>query len=233
MRINTAIRKKSTTSNMLRRLIAVTLIPMSIVVAVLIGILCWYSIQYRTILQNVTAASAFSQNFKNDVDLKMFYYVSDSAYSEGKPVDEVERARELADTLLSHTTQKKSIEAIESVRDLCVTLEMRMDEIDDAGSYDEGMTQLENNIYILTELIQSYMYDYLYYESAHLSQLQNEITEQLQYVILAIVGGFLILVVGIAIYASHLTDRITSPLTKLTERVKEDFNKLLAKGEMK
>lgn len=221
MRINTAIRKKSTTSNMLRRLIAVTLIPMSIVVAVLIGILCWYSIQYRTILQNVTAASAFSQNFKNDVDLKMFYYVSDSAYSEGKPVDEVERARELADTLLSHTTQKKSIEAIESVRDLCVTLEMRMDEIDDAGSYDEGMTQLENNIYILTELIQSYMYDYLYYESAHLSQLQNEITEQLQYVILAIVGGFLILVVGIAIYASHLTDRITSPLTKLTERVRD------------
>lgn len=219
--MNTAFMKKSTTGNMLRRLIAVTLIPMSIVVAVLIGVLCWYSIQYRTILQNVTAASAFSQNFKNDVDLKMFYYVSDSAYSEGKPVDEVEKARELADTLLSHTTQKKSIEAIESVRDLCVTLELRMDEIDDAGSYDEGMTQLENNIYILTELIQTYMYDYLYYESAHLSQLQNEITEQLQYVILGIFGLFVILVVAIATYTSHLAEQITNPLTMLTNRVKD------------
>ncbi|SDI23121.1 two-component system, sensor histidine kinase YesM [Pseudobutyrivibrio sp. 49] len=221
MRVNTAFMKKSTTSNMLRRLIAVTLVPMSIVVAVLIGVLCWYSIQYRTILQNVTSASAFSQNFKNDVDLKMFYYVSDSAYSEGKPVDEVERARELADTLLLHTTQKKSIEAIESVRDLCVTLELRMDEIDNAGSYDEGMTQLENNIYILTELIQSYMYDYLYYESAHLSQLQNEITEQLQYVILGIFGLFVVLIVTIAVYTSHLTEQINSPLTKLTNRVKD------------
>jgi two-component system sensor histidine kinase YesM len=221
MRKNTAVRKKTTTSNMLRKLIAVTLIPMSIVCALLIGVLCWYSIQYRTILQNVTAASAFSQNFKNDVDLKMFYYVSESAYSDGKPVDEVERARELADTLLSHTTQKKSIEAIESVRDLCLTLELRMDEIDDAGSYDEGMTQLENNIYILTELIQTYMYDYLYYESAHMNQLQMEISEQLQYVILAIVGLFFMLVFAIAIYTSHLTLRITSPLTELTNRVKD------------
>ena len=113
MRINTAVRKKSTTSVMLRRLIIVILLPMSIVVAVLIGILCWYSIQYRTILQNVTAASAFSQNFKDEVDLKMFYYVSDSAYSVGKPVEEVEQARELADLLLSQTKEKKSIEAVE------------------------------------------------------------------------------------------------------------------------
>lgn len=229
MRINKSIRKKSTTSNMLRKLITATLVPMSIVVALLIGVLCWYSIQYRTILQNVTAASAFSQNFKNDVDLKMFYYVSDSAYSEGKPIDEVEKARELANTLLSHTTQKKSIEAIESVRDLCITLEQRMDEIDNAGSYDEGMTQLENNIYILTELIQTYMYDYLYYESAHLSQLQMELTEQLQYVILAIVGLFVLLVIAITLYTSHLTERITMPLTKLTNRVKDiqngDFEK--------
>ena len=132
---------------------------MSIVIAILIGILCWYAYQYHTILHNVTSASAFNQDFKNEVDLKMFYYVSDSAYSVGKPIDEVENARLLAEELLKQTTDKKSIESIKSVRNLCLTLEQRMDEIDDAGSYDESMSQLDNNIYILTDLIQSYMYD--------------------------------------------------------------------------
>ncbi|QFJ54777.1 sensor histidine kinase [Pseudobutyrivibrio xylanivorans] len=213
------IKKKSTMSAMLRRLIAVIIVPMSIVIAILIGILCWYVFQYQTILQNVTAASAFNQDFKNEVDLKMFYYVSDSAYADGKPIDEVENARNLAEQLLSQTTEKKSIEAIKSVRNLCITLELRMDEIDDAGSYDEGMEQLENNIYILTDLIQTYMYDYLYYESVHLNQLQEELSTELQYLVLATIALFLIMLVVVAVYASHITEGITVPITKLSKRV--------------
>ncbi len=218
---NSILKQKPTMSILLHRLIAVILVPMSIVIAILIGILCWYSFQYRTILQNVTSASAFNQNFKNDVDLKMFYYVSDSAYSDGKPTEEVERARELAESLLKQTTEKDSIDSIESVRDLCVTLENRMEEIDNAESYDEGMTQLENNIYILTDLIQTYMYDYLYYESVHLSELQSEITQQIEFIILSIVVLFIIVGIFIITYVSKMTYEITSPLTKLTGRVED------------
>jgi len=208
-------------SSKLRRLIAGILVPMAIVIAILIGILCWYSIQYRTILQNVTSASAFNQNFKGEVDLKMFYYVSDSAYADGKPMDEVENARKLAEKLLGQTTEKKSIEAIESVRDLCITLESRMDEIDNAKSYDERMTQLENNIYILTDLIQTYMYDYLYYESVHLSLLQNDITHQAQLLIIATIATMIILIFIIGSYASYMANGITQPLTSLTKRVED------------
>ncbi len=215
------LKKKQTMSVMLRRLIWVILVPMSIVIAILIGILCWYALQYRTVLANVTAASAFNQDFKNVVDLKMFYYVSDSAYSDGKPVDEVESARELAEKLLENTTQKKSMEAISSVKNLCVTLEQRMDEIDDAMSYDEGMIQLENNIYILTDLIQTYMYDYLYYESVHLSSIQEELSEQLQYLILGTVALFLMIILMLVIYTSNITEQITNPITRLASRVED------------
>ncbi len=217
-------RQKMTMSMMLHRMIAVILVPMSIVIAILIGILCWHSFQYKTILQNVTSASAFNQNFKNDVDLRMFYYVSDSAYANGKPVEEVESARELAERLLLQTTEKDSIDSIESVRDLCVTLELRMDEIDNVESYDEGMTQLENNIYILTDLIQTYMYDYLYHESVHLNKLQDEVMQQVEYIIMTIIVLFVFVIVFIITYVSNVTEAITSPLTRLTERV-EDIRK--------
>ena len=214
-----SVKQKSNMSTMLARLITVIFIPMSIVITILIGILCWYAYQYHTILHNVTSASAFNQDFKNEVDLKMFYYVSDSAYSVGKPIDEVENARLLAEELLKKTTDKKSIESIKSVRNLCLTLEQRMDEIDSAGSYDESMSQLDNNIYILTDLIQSYMYDYLYHESVHLSLLQEELTAQLQYMIYAALGLFIIMVIFVAIYTSNITERITSPIAKLSKRV--------------
>ncbi|MCR4568679.1 MAG: sensor histidine kinase [Pseudobutyrivibrio sp.] len=213
--------KKRTMSAKLKRLIAVILVPMVVVIAILIGILAWYSLQYRTILHNVTAASAFNQDFKSEVDLKMFYYVSDSAYADGKPMDEVENARKLAEELLDQTTEKKSIEAVGSVRDLCVTLEMRMDEIDDAKSYDERMTQLESNIYILTDLIQTYMYDYLYYESVHLSQLQDVITSQVRVLIVATVFAMIVLIVTIGVYASRMAHGISGPLTSLTKRVED------------
>ncbi len=214
-------KKKSSMSTMLKRLILVILVPMGIVIAILIGILCWYAYSYNTILQNVTSASAFNQDFKNVVDLKMFYYVSDSAYSDGKPIDEVESARKLAEHLLEKTTEKKSIESIESVRNLCVTLEQRMDEIDNAPSYDEGMVQLENNIYILTDLIQTYMYDYLYHESVHMNQLQDEITTELRYLVLATLALFIFMIVFVASYTSYITEAITVPITNLTRRVED------------
>ncbi len=211
--------KKITMGARLRRLVSMTLIPMVLVVAILIGILVWNSLRYDTILQNVTTASAFNQNFKNEVDLKMFYYVSDSAYADGKPVAEVENARELAEKLLADTTEKNSIEAIESVRDLCVTLELRMDEIDEAETYDEGMTQLENNIYILTDLIQTYMYDYLYYESVYLNNLQVEMQRTIRYIIAGVIVLLVSVIVIIISYVSSVTYGITEPITKLTKRL--------------
>ena len=225
---NITKRQKPTMSILLHRLIAVILVPMSIVITILIGILCWYSFQYRTILQNVTSASAFNQNFKNDIDLKMFYYVSDSAYADGMPTEEVESARELAEQLLQQTTEKDSIDSIESVRDLCITLDKRMEEIDNAASYDESMTQLENNIYILTDLIQTYMYDYLYYEAVHLSEFQTRIAKQVEYLVLSVMVLIIFVTIAIITYVAKMTETITSPLTKLTGRVEDitrgDFN---------
>lgn len=214
-------RLKLKTSAKLRKLVMVILIPMVMVIAVLIGILLWYSLQYQTILNNVTSASAFNQDFKSEIDLRMFYYVSDSAYANGMPTEEVESARQLAEQLLAETTEKKSIEAIESVRDLCTTLELRMEEIDNVATYDERMEELENNIYILTDLIQTYMYDYLYYESVHLSTLQHELMSQVKTLIIAVAITIVMLLIFLTAYSSRITKEITKPLTQLTNRVED------------
>lgn len=208
-------------SSRLTKLVTGIMIPMVLLVAGLILILVWYNMQYQSVLSNVTSASAFNQDFKNDIDLKMFYYVSESAYAEGIPREEVDSARELAENLLQNTTEKNSIEAIESVRDLCVTLKQRMNDIENTESYDERMTELDGNIYILTDLIQTYMYDYLYYESVHLSTIQSAMSIQLRILVITLIVILVVLLVGLIIYTGLMTRLITEPITKLTGRMKD------------
>ena len=81
--------------------------PLMIVIIVIASIGIVYALQYNAILNNVTMASEFNQNFKDDVDLKMYYYVIDSQYSEGLPVREVQSAEMIARKLTETTTKKR------------------------------------------------------------------------------------------------------------------------------
>ena len=193
-------RKKISMRQRLSQLVMMIVGPMTAYIFVLIGILVWHTVQYNTILDNVTTASAFNQDFKENIDLKMFYYIVESAYSEGLPIEDVEAAKEIAEKLLETTTQRDSIDAIESVRDLCITLEDRMNLVAETNNYDERLEQLENNIYILTDLIQTYMSNYLYYESVYLSHLQSMMEEQIRLIILTTLIGLIVLMSALLIY---------------------------------
>lgn len=61
---------------------------------------------YAQISSNISTASQFNQNFKDEVDLKMYYFVTGS--SAGTPVDEVSTAEELAAKLLADTRNRES-----------------------------------------------------------------------------------------------------------------------------
>lgn len=220
----TKIRKKITMRHRLTRLVMMIVGPMAGFIFVLIGILVWHTWQYNTILDNVTTASAFNQNFKENIDLKMFYYIVESAYSEGLPIEDVEAAKEIAEKLLETTTQSDSVDAIESVRDLCITLEDRMNLVAETDNYDERLLQLENNIYILTDLIQTYMSNYLYCESVYLSHLQKQMEEQIRIIILATSTGLVMLIATLLIYYREIARQITEPLVALAGRV-EDVSK--------
>ena len=147
--------------------------------AVVLLLMTAHTMRYNALLHNVTTVSEFNQDFKSSIDQKMYYYVIDSRYSEGLPLDEVEAAQKLARELLNTTTQRESRLAISSVLRLCENLEEKIYQIRDTESYDERQTQLENNINVITSLIQEYMYNYLYYEAVQLNALQQAMQARL------------------------------------------------------
>ena len=80
----------------LRRLLWSMLLLVCVILVATLAILLLHNRQYSLVTANIVRASQFNQNFKEDVDLKMYYYVIDSTYGETLPLQEVDEATALA-----------------------------------------------------------------------------------------------------------------------------------------
>lgn len=213
--------KKSSISRQMQRLVvaftALTLAVLTLAVATLLA----YQNRYRGVFHNLTTASEFNKDFKNDIDLKMYYYVIESRYSEGLPIKEVEAAQLLAQNLRSSTVNRESLQAITSVLDLSENLERKICQIRDTASYDDRQIQLENNIYVLTGLIQEYMYNYLYSEAVELNALQQQMSRQLALETVLIALGVGVVFVLLTRHTIRLGKSITNPIVHLSRRVQQ------------
>ena len=178
----------------LRRLLWSMLLLVCVILVATLAILLLHNQQYSLVTANIVRASQFNQNFKEEVDLKMYYYVIDSSYGETLPLQEVGEAKALAQELLSGTQDRQSRKAITSAIDLCENLHERIVQITETDGYEARMELLESNIYILTELIQQYFYTYLYHEAGYLDSLQTALTARLWLELGLVAAGALVLV---------------------------------------
>ncbi|MEX1377459.1 MAG: sensor histidine kinase [Eubacteriales bacterium] len=201
------------------RIILLVALPLIVVIIVVASIGIAYALQYNAILNNVTTASDFNQNFKYVVDLKMYYYVIDSQYSEGLPLEDVQSAEIIAGKLIDTTTEKDSLRAISSVLSLSQNLEDKMLQIAETKEYESREEQLEQNIYVLTDLIQTYMYTYLYYEAVHLDELQSTMIKNMIVFMGITMVLSLLLLYFLLTYSRKLSRRVVDPIDEICERL--------------
>ncbi len=205
----------------LHRLVVAISVLLAVILTSALAMMLSFNSHYARLLHNVTMASEFNQEFKNNIDQKMYYYVIESQYSEGLPVAEVNAAQELAKALIDTTTQKDSRQAITSVLNLCENLEEKIYQIQSTTDYDSRLSQLENNIYILTSLVQDYMYTYLYLEAAELNAVQQNVTERLGIEIVLITLITAAAITALLRYSIRLSRSIADPLVALSQRAQE------------
>ena len=194
-------------------------VPMVLLAAVILFLFVNNNLRYASLTGNITTASQFNQNFKADVDLKMYYYVSGSAQT--LPEEEIETARTLAQTLVTNSATPDSRRAALSVLELCDSLTASIQRIQNTQGYDLRMEQLETNIYVITQLIEEYMYTYLYHEAGQLAALQQRLNRMLVVELLAVLVC-MVGVMALALRRAVRTSRsITDPIDALFCRVGE------------
>ncbi len=212
---------KITMQSKLWKMIIFVTVPLMIVIIVIAAIGIVYALQYKAILNNVTTASDFNQDFKENVDDKMYHFVIESQYSVKLPkiIEEVQSAEAIARKLIDTTTQKESLRAISSVLSFCHNLKVYMQQIADTKEYDARMTQLNHDIYGVTYLIQENMYTYLYYEAAHLNDLQSDTISSMIVFMGVVVVLSMVLLYILLTNSRKLSNRIVDPIDSICERL--------------
>ncbi len=211
--------ERSSINGRLKQLIRQMVVPFSILTVLLLLLFTVFFLRYAQVSSNITTASRFNHNFKNEVDLKMYTFVSGSR--DDLPFDEVETARDLANTLLGSTANREGHRTIQSVLNLCDNLLDSMLQIRDADGYDERMRQLESNIYVITKLIEEYIYTYLYYEAGELAAIHVRLRAALAGGILAAALLIILTVMRTVRRSIGVAESITAPIDALYERVQE------------
>lgn len=190
------------------------------VIAVLFAMLLFFNQEYKESLQNANTAAQFNNEFKKKLDLEMYYYVVGPSQKPDLPLKDVKEAEIILQQLMETTTEPNDRWRLNSMLNMCKRLEECMVSISNTKGYNDRMDQLENNIYIITALIERYMHDYIYNEIQLLSQLQQEINSRVFTAILA-TSIFSVLIVSMIVLSSvRFSRRIIGPIDQLCEKAK-------------
>lgn len=178
---------KYSIKNKLFILSATVAVPFLIMVVYLIYALHSYSNAYDTIVSNMTVANNYNLNFKEEMDESLYKLVVGGVTFETvgeedglkNPYDMIEDLRNEFKKLIRITTDGESRVWLQILMRNIDTLEDRVDDIrtnlEAENSYDMNIEMLDNNIYIMTELVQDNIQSYIYYQTRSIEYL----TEQL------------------------------------------------------
>ncbi|WP_283609364.1 sensor histidine kinase [Faecalispora anaeroviscerum] len=204
----------------LKRLLAGVVLGFLCVIAILFGMLLFFNQEYKESLQNANTAAEFNNEFKKKLDLEMYYYVVGPSQKQELPLKDVEEAKKILQRLMETTTQSDDRWRLNSMLNLCKRLEECMVAISNTKGYNDRMDQLENNIYIITALIERYMHDYIYNEIQLLSRLQQEINTRVFTAILITIAFSIAIVFMIVLSSLRFARRITDPIDQLCEKAR-------------
>ncbi len=193
-----------------------------------------YNSTYVKIVNNMTIANNYNLNFKEEMDESLYKivvgYVSFDTISEDKTLKDpyvlIRELRSEFTNLMNITTEAESKVWLQRLLRNIDALEKRVDDIKEStmtdGKYDENIEKLDNNIYILTELIQDDIQYYIYYQMQSMEKVTNDLNNQVNNFLLVcriMIAALIVLAMAITIL---IVSDILRPLRELynaTEKV--------------
>lgn len=224
-RINGKIRMSVRTKILM--LAAAVVLPFLIAIFYLVASMSNYSQVYERIVRDIGVANSYNLNFKEEMDESIYklvvgYVTFDNISMTETLKDPYELIGEMRDDfehLIDVTAEGESKVWLRSLLNNLDTLEDRVDEIvgttSSDGQYDDNIERLDNNIYVLTELIQDDIQYYIYYQTQTMEQITGDLNDQIRDFLLLFVGVIVVLIVIITVAAVLISLGIIKPVREL------------------
>ena len=222
-RIRFSIKKK------ILLLSAMAAVPFLLAAVYLLLSMANYSRTYDGIVRNLTVANNYNLNFKEEMDESLYKLVAGSVdYAHISEEENLRNPYELIHELRSDFTKLKNITTesesrlwLESLLRNISTLEKRVDDIlehvEAEERYDENIKELDDNIYILTELIQDDIQYYIYYQTRSMEAVSEELNLQVRDFLILCGIMIAVLVVGVMAATVLIVTGILKPIQELYE----------------
>ena len=218
---------------------AAIVLPFLIFVVVLLVSMTRYSRVYDKIVGSMTIANNYNLNFKEEMDESLYKLVVGYVGYEDISQDEtlkdpyalIHELRGEFTTLRDITTEAESRVWLESLLRNIDTLEKRVDDIMEnisiGGRYDENIQELDNNIYILTEMIQDNIQYYIYYQTKSMEAVTTDLNRQIHNFVIACGLLVLVLLILTVMVTYLITADILRPINVLY-----DATRRVSQGEL-
>lgn len=214
-------------------LAAAMVAPFLLLAVVLLASLVNYSRIYDKIVGNLTVANDYNLNFKEEMDESLYKlvvgYVNFDNISEDETLKDpyllIKDLRDGFTTLRDITTDTESAMWLETLLRNIDTLEKRVDDImesiDLGGRYDENIQELDNSIYILTELIQDDIQYYIYYQTRSMEAVTADLHNRINAFIMVCGALAAVLVLATLAAAFRITSGILRPVHILYDATRQ------------
>ena len=169
----------------------VALIPLIAVVVYLLMAQNDYINAYDEIVSNMTIANSYNLNFKEEMDESLYKIVVQGRTftpenREGDPANPyvmIEDLRQDFTVLAGIRTDEQSRQWLNTLLRNIDTLQDRVDDIRTGIAenvpYEENMKMLEDDIYILTDLVQDNIQYYIYYQTRSIDRLKSRLSQNI------------------------------------------------------
>lgn len=225
--------------NKILLLAAAVALPFLVLLVYLLVSMSSYSNTYDKIVSNLTIANNYNISFKEEMDESLYKlvvgYVTFENISQEETIKDpyvlIDDLRSTFTDLMGITTEEESRMWLESLLRNINTLEKRVDDIVESvaegGQYDKNIKELDNNIYILTELIREDIQYYIYYQTRSMEQVNNNLNAKINKFIVVcsvLIGAVLLVVIILTLLIVSGILKPVQELTSATRKVsKGDF----------
>lgn len=237
--------RRITLSKRLNLFAYVILIPFSVLILYLINALSSYGAEYNRIVKSVTTANHFNITMKEDIDYCLYYMVRDGLNSVeimeanleryrydrlSDPYEKIEEAREAFDELASVTIAEGNAQRIKMIMKNLDTLERRIREVDESctesNNYDMNMKRLDDNIYMLTDILQENIQNYIYNEAVYMETIRVQLEAQQKQAVHISILLFAAVFMAVSVSSRAMARSVSRPIEELCRTTE-----LVAKGD--
>ncbi len=235
----TSLKKQYSIKQKLLTLVAIAVVPLIMVSVYLILSLLQYSKTYDSIVDNLAIANDYNLKFKEEMDESLYKIVVghvtfetiDKDSSLVNPYTMIGDLREDIDRLQINVDSNSAVWLKSLSRNLD-TLEARIHDIEnnleEGDSYDLNIEMLNDDIYILTDLIQDDIQYFIYYQTIDIESLQEVLNAGVKEFIVFWLSFCALIVVIIIVFTIIIVKDITSPINDLC-----NITEQIANGDFK